>query len=197
MATATVTQLITKIVSASSTAASGRAAPQGGIIEGSDPTKYDPKNPIIIFIIQAGIIIIFCRLLHWPLSKLRQPRVIAEVIGGILLGPSVMGRIPGFQDAIFPTASMPNLTLVANLGLVLFLFLVGLEVDLRFLVSNWRIALSVGAAGMALPFGLGCAIAWGLYGAFRHEAGTVPIDFPVYMLFIGVAMAITVRHSHL
>jgi Kef-type K+ transport system membrane component KefB len=87
---------------------------------------------------------------------------------------------------------MPNLSLVANLGLVLFLFLVGLEVDLRFLVSNWRIALSVGLAGMALPFGLGCAIAWGLYNQFKNEPGTEPIDFGVFMLFIGVAMAITV-----
>ena len=117
--------------------------------------------------------------------------MIAEVIAGILLGPSVMFRIPGFQGAIFPTASMPALTLAANLGLVLFLFLVGLEVDLRFLASNWRIALSVGAAGMALPFGLGCAIAWGLYHQFRNEPSIKPISFGVYALFIGVAMAIT------
>lgn len=103
-----------------------------------------------------------------------------------------MGRIPGFTNTIFPTAAMPNLSLVANIGLVLFLFLVGLEVDLRFLVSNWKVAISVGLAGMALPFGLGCAIAWGLYNQFRDEPGTVPISFGVYMLFIGVAMAITV-----
>ncbi len=92
---------------------------------------------------------------------------------------------------------MHNLTLVANLGLVLFLFLVGLEVDLRFLMSNWKVALSVGAAGTALPFGLGCAIAWGLYSEFRNEPGTVPIGFGVYMLFIGVAMAITVCDTSL
>ena len=89
---------------------------------------------------------------------------------------------------------MPTLSLVANLGLVLFLFLVGLEVDLRFLASNWKIALSVGALGMALPFGLGFAIAYGLYHQFRLESGLVPIEFGVYMLFIGVAMAITVRN---
>jgi Kef-type K+ transport system membrane component KefB len=86
---------------------------------------------------------------------------------------------------------MPNLTLIANIGLVLFLFLVGLEVDLRFLGSNWKIALFVGTASMALPFGLGCAIAWGLYHAFREDPGLVPIGFGVYMLFIGIAMAIT------
>ncbi|KAM3415880.1 hypothetical protein BST61_g9382 [Cercospora zeina] len=196
MATATVTELVTMTVNATAATASSstggnRATPQGGILEGVNPTHYDPKNPIILFIIQAGIIIIFCRLLHWPLSKIRQPRVIAEVIGGIMLGPSVMGRIPGFSEAIFPTSSIPNLNLVANLGLVLFLFLVGLEVDLRYFLANWRVALSVGAAGMALPFGLGCAIAWGLYHEFKDEPNIVDIDFGTFMLFIGIAMAIT------
>ncbi|EON62648.1 hypothetical protein W97_01872 [Coniosporium apollinis CBS 100218] len=191
--TSVVTELVTRTASAAAatSSSSNRAPPQAGILEGMDPSVYNPKDPIITFIIQAGIIIGFCRLLHYPLSKLRQPRVIAEVIGGILLGPSVMGRIPGFTAAIFPAAAMPNLALVANLGLVLFLFLVGLEVDLRFLISNWKIAVCVGLAGMALPFGLGAAIAWGLYNRFASEPGTIPISFGVYMLFIGVAMAIT------
>ena len=168
-----------------------RAASQGGIIDGVNPSHFDPKNPVIVFIIQASIIIIFCRLLHFPLSKLRQPRVIAEVIGGILLGPSVMGRIPGFTNAIFPAASLPVLNAAANLGLILFLFQMGLEVDMRLFLSNWRIAVSVGAAGMILPFGLGCGIAYGLYHQFRGEPGTVAISFGTYMLFVGVAMAIT------
>ncbi|PMD48275.1 hypothetical protein L207DRAFT_521672 [Hyaloscypha variabilis F] len=184
----------TRTVTASSSStpsATLRATPQGGILEGSNPSKYDPKNPIFLFIIQAGIIIIFCRLLHYPLSRLRQPRVIAEVLGGIILGPSVMMRIPGFENAIFPAAAMPNLNLVANLGLILFLFLVGLEVNMRMFLANWRVALSVGLAGMVLPFGLGCAIAWGLYNEFHHDAGLVPIKFGVYMLFIGTALSIT------
>lgn len=103
-----------------------------------------------------------------------------------------MGRIPGFQASIFPAESMTNLNLVANLGLTLFLFIIGLEVDLRFLLSNWRPALNVGLASMAIPFGLGCAIAVGLYNEFKDEPGTVQIDFAIFMLFIGVAMAITV-----
>lgn len=133
---------------------------------------------------------IFCRLLHWLLSKLRQPRVIAEVLGGIILGPSVMMCIPGFEDAIFPSSAMPNLNLVANLGLVLFLFLVGLEVNVNLFMSNWRVALSVGLAGMLLLFGLGCGIAWGLYNQFRSDLGTMPISFPVYILFIWTALAV-------
>ena len=99
-------------------------------------------------------------------------------------------RIPGFQNAIFPTASIPNLNLVANVGLVLFLFLVGLEVNMRMFLSNWRVALSVGLAGMILPFGLGCAIAWGLYNEFHNVPETVPISFGIYMLFIGTALSV-------
>lgn len=91
---------------------------------------------------------------------------------------------------------MPTLSTAANIGLILFLFLVGLEVDLRLLARNWRIALSVGAAGMALPFGLGCAIAYGLYYQFRHDTGLVPISLGTYLLFVGVAMAITVGLIH-
>ena len=186
----TVTSLVST-ASAATPTPTNRAPSQGGVIEGANPSVYNPKDPITIFIIQAGLIIIVCHILHWPLSKIRQPRVIAEVVGGIILGPSVMGRIPGFRAAIFPPESIPNLTLVANLGLVLYLFLIGLETDVRFLVSNWRVATSVAFAGMALPFGLGCALAWGLYNQFSGVEGILAIGFSVYMLFIGVAIAIT------
>lgn len=104
-----------------------------------------------------------------------------------------MGRVPGFRDAIFPDASIPSLSLVANLGLILYLFLIGLETDVRFLVSNWRVATSVAFCGLALPFGAGCGLAWGVYHAFREDPSIAPINFPVYMLFIGIAIAITVR----
>lgn len=111
----------------------------------------------------------------------------------------MLGHIPGFSDTIFPKEegenSIPVLSLVANLGLILFLFLVGLETDLRILLTHWKVALSVGAAGMALPFSLGCAIAYGLYHQFREDPGLKldQVSFGTYMLFIGVAMAITVR----
>ena len=122
-----------------------------------------------------------CRALHFPLGYLRQPRVVGEVLGGILLGPSVVGRIPGFTDTIFPKESIPVLNNVANLGLILFLFIIGLEVDLRVFVSNWKMALSVAGAGMTLPFALGCAIAHGLYYQFSHEEGLVPIAYGTFV----------------
>ncbi|KAJ5064239.1 K(+)/H(+) antiporter 1 [Bipolaris maydis] len=180
------------LASANATAtARPKAPPQAGILEGMNPVHFDAAHPITLFIVQAGIIIIVCHLINYPLSKIRQPRVIAEIIGGIVLGPSVMGRIPGFQESIFPKESMVNLNLAANLGLTLFLFIIGLEVDLRHLLSNWKPALSVGLASMAIPFGMGAAIAVGLYNEFKGDPNTVEIDFSIYMLFIGVAMAIT------
>jgi len=165
--------------------------PQAGVLEGVNPIAYAPSNPITLFIIQAIIVIIFCQLLHYPLRLLNQPRVIAEVLGGILLGPSVMMRIPGFKATIFPADSMPVFNNVANLGLLVFLFLVALEVDMRLFTHNWKVALSVGLAGMVLPFGLGFAIAYGIFHQFQPGVTEHPIGFGVFGLFIGTALAIT------
>lgn len=117
--------------------------------------------------------------------------MVGEVLGGILLGPSVFGRIPGFTATIFPPESIPNLNNVANLGLILFLFIIGLEVDLRYFLSNWKIALSVSSVGLIIPFALGAAISYGIHEQFKDEPGTKPIAYGTFLLFIGVAMAIT------
>ncbi|KAH7009453.1 Sodium/hydrogen exchanger family-domain-containing protein [Microdochium trichocladiopsis] len=176
---------------AGGTATNGTTAPpQAGIFEGIKPNAWSTSQPITLFIIQSVIIIVFCRALHYPLSYIKQPRVIAEVIGGIMLGPSVLMRIPGFREEVFPKDSIVVLNNVANLGLLLFLFLIGLEVDLRMFVNNWRVAASVGAASMVLPFALGYAIAAGLYEQF-HDKSKSNISFTVYGLFIGTALAIT------
>ncbi|KAI1159596.1 K+/H+ antiporter 1 [Nemania serpens] len=189
MATTITTTVLSTVTAAAKPAATG-AAPQGGILEGVLPNVVSTSNPINLFIIQAGIIIILCRLLHYPLSRLGQPRVIAEVIGGILLGPSVLSRIPHFKENILPTESLPVLNNVANLGLILFLFLIGLEVDIRLFTSNWRVALGVSLGGLLLPFGLGYAIAWGIYNQFKSEI-TNNVNFGVFGLFVGTALGIT------
>lgn len=113
--------------------------------------------------------------------------MIAEVIGGVLLGPSVMGRIPNFTRRIFPAESIPLLTLTANIGLVFFLFLVGLEIDTRLMKRNARAAMSISAAGLILPFGLGAALAVPLYNEFVSDT----VNRGYFILFVAVAIGIT------
>ncbi len=114
--------------------------------------------------------------------------MIAEVIGGICLGPSVLGLIPGFTATLFPDPSLPFLKLVSNIGLVLYLFLVGLELDPQAFFRDLRRSLVISAAGMILPFGLGAAVSWGIYRNLLSD-GTIP--FTSFLLFTGCAMSIT------
>ncbi|KAK4689362.1 hypothetical protein P7C73_g734, partial [Tremellales sp. Uapishka_1] len=158
------------------------------VISGYVPTVVDPSNPIILFIIQLCIIIVFTQILGWAFTYIRQPKVIAEVIAGILLGPTVMGRIPNFSKTIFPTASLTYLNLVSMIGLILFLFLVGLEVDLKVMKKNGRNSAIISAAGMIIPFGLGAAVAVALYDRYVDKE---KVTFGHFVLFTGVAMAIT------
>ncbi|KZV83435.1 hypothetical protein EXIGLDRAFT_701436 [Exidia glandulosa HHB12029] len=171
--------LVARADAGNSTAAP-KAPDQGGLISGSDPTIYDPKNPL-------GIIIIFTQALGMLLRRIRQPKVIAEVIGGILLGPSVCGHIPGFTQHIFPAPSRPYLSLVANVGLVLFLFIVGLELDVTFLRRNARLSVIIGMGGMLLPFGIGAGFSRVIYKNFVSPE----TEYTHFMLFMGVCFAIT------
>ncbi|KAJ1035953.1 hypothetical protein NDA13_000608 [Ustilago tritici] len=165
-----------------------RAAKSDSIIGDSDPTAFETSNPLRLFIIQAALIIIVTRALGFALQKIKQPRVIAEVIGGILLGPTAMGRISGFTEHIFPSPSLPYLNLVSTLGLVLFLFLVGLEVDVRVIRRCAKESSAISLAGMILPFGMGAAVSVGIYNAFIDSE---KVSFGHFTLFTGVAMAIT------
>jgi Kef-type K+ transport system membrane component KefB len=157
-------------------------------LTGKDPTAFNPSDPLRLWIIQVGIIIITTQILSLGLRKLRQPRVIAEVLGGILLGPTAFGRIPGFSQHIFPSQSIPYLSLVANIGLCLFLFLVGLEIDMAIIRRNLRLSVSVAAAGITIPFGFGAALAIPLY---HHFIDASQVSYTHFMLFTGVAYSIT------
>ncbi|KDQ30912.1 hypothetical protein PLEOSDRAFT_1062891 [Pleurotus ostreatus PC15] len=165
-----------------------QATEQGGLLSGTDPTEFNERDPIRLWIVQVGIIVLTTQLLSLALRKMRQPKVIAEVLGGILLGaPRSLGRVPGFTDHIFPQQSIPYLTLVANIGLCLFLFLVGLEIDGAVIRRNARLSTIVALAGMILPFGLGAALSIPLYKEFVDEN----VKFTHFMLFTGVAYSIT------
>ncbi|KAJ2446034.1 K(+)/H(+) antiporter [Coemansia sp. RSA 2440] len=128
-----------------------------------------------------------CRFLHFLLKRLYQPSVISEIIGGILLGPTALGRWKAFSTNVFPKESLVNLNLVANFGLVLFLFMIGLELDPRMLKKNISRGVAISIAGIALPFGLGAAVSYALYSILMDSVG----KFVNFLLFCGVAMAIT------
>jgi Kef-type K+ transport system membrane component KefB len=120
------------------------------------------------------------------LSRIRQPRVIAEVIGGVLLGPTVMGRIPGFKDNIIPDAGMPLLALTSNIGLILFLFLVGMEIDASVVKKNARASTLVSVAGLVVPLGLGAALGVGVYRQFIDPS----VNEGYFILFTAVAVSL-------
>ena len=127
------------------------------------------------------------QLLGLLLRRMRHPKVISEALGGILLGPTAFGRISGFTKPIFPSESLPYLSLVTIIGLVLFLFLVGLEIDTGIIEGNARLGLPIALGGMILPLGLGAALSIPLYRRFIDKS----IKFNYFILFTGVSYSIT------
>ena len=151
------------------------------------------KDVLPFVFLDIAIVIVVARLMGRLFVRLRQPAVIGEILGGIVLGPSVLGLLPGnLPQLLFPADVRPHLTVIAQLGLVLFMFIVGLEVDLRLIQSRRRVATTVSLSSIALPFGLGAALAVVLYPAHSvagPDAHTVP---PLaFALFLGAAMSIT------
>lgn len=124
-----------------------------------------------------------------PLLPLHPPFVSDFVFSHIILYVTLRnaGRIPGFTQHIFPEESLPHLNLVANIGLCLFLFLVGLEIDAGVIKRHARLSAAVALAGMALPFALGAALSIPIYNTFIDQS----VEFAHFMLFTGVAFSIT------
>lgn len=125
------------------------------------------------------------------LRKLRQPSVIAEIVAGIVLGPSVLGLLPGHLPAhLFPLPVRADLMAVAQVGILLFIFLAGWEMDLAQARSAQRVVIAVWVSAVAVPFAGGAALAMWLYRTHNmvgsHRVGELP-----FVLFIGAAMAIT------
>jgi Kef-type K+ transport system membrane component KefB len=114
--------------------------------------------------------------------------VIGEMCAGILLGPSLLGAIaPSIETALFPSASLPPLHLISQLGVVLFMFVVGLEVDLERLRRRARTTLVISYAGIVVPFALGVLLSVYLYA--DYAVARVPLT--TFALFTGIAMSVT------
>jgi Kef-type K+ transport system membrane component KefB len=133
-------------------------------------------------------VIVASRALGALFRHMRQPPVIGEVRAGILLGPSLLGRVaPGLAVDLLPAEIAPHLGVIAQLGVILYMFMVGLDLDTSTLMNKGHAAVAISHASIILPFLLGAGLALGLYP--RLSSGAVP--FTVFALFLGVAMSVT------
>jgi hypothetical protein len=118
---------------------------------------------------QVILILTVVRALSFLLVKLNQPSVVGEILAGILLGPSFLGYIPGFTNYVFPESSLGYLNVIAQVGLIFFMFFLGLEVDPGLLFNNWRVSLPV--AGMKMIYA-SISYSFPNYGAITHSLPT-------------------------
>lgn len=139
-------------------------------------------------LIQIVIILATARTLGWVFRAIRQPQVIGEMIAGILLGPSLLGWLaPGVSAALFPSTSLGLLNGLSQIGLVVFMFLVGLEFNPRNLRGKEHTAVVTSHASIIAPFLLGSALALYLYPRLSDDS----VKFTHFALFMGTAMSIT------
>jgi Kef-type K+ transport system membrane component KefB len=139
-------------------------------------------------LLTLAAVVVVGRLLGRAFAAIGQPPVIGEVLGGILLGPSLLGRVaPDVAAYILPGAVAPVLSVVAQLGVILYMFLVGLDLNLDPLRSRARAVLAISHASLLAPFALGSLLAVYLY----PRISTNDVPFTSFALFMGVAMSIT------
>jgi Kef-type K+ transport system membrane component KefB len=139
-------------------------------------------------ILAIGTILLAARVFGWLFQRIGQPRVVGEMTAGIVLGQSLLGRfLPDAFAYVFPPSSMPALTVLSQLGLLLFMFVVGLEVDLKRILKQRAAVVLISNVSIALPLVLGIVLAKALYPRFAEEN----VAFAPFALFMGTAMSIT------
>ncbi|HVU09486.1 MAG TPA: cation:proton antiporter [Verrucomicrobiae bacterium] len=146
------------------------------------------QTPLARLLLQFIAIILATRALGAVFKRFGQPSVIGEIAAGILLGPSLLGWMwPGVSKILFPQDSLGTLQLFSQIGVCLFMFVVGLELDLTQVRQRLRMAAGVSSAGIVLPFALGTGAAFLLFENYAAPGAT----FPAFVLFMGIAMSIT------
>jgi Kef-type K+ transport system membrane component KefB len=139
---------------------------------------------------QIFVILIACRLVGLVLKRFGQPQVVGEIIAGVILGPSLFGLfLPDIQQSFFPAQSRSVIYTLSQLGLVLYMFVIGLEFDARLLKKRLVSAVSVSVSGIVLPFVLGALVAFFLAGDTLFFSATASPWQAA--LFLGGAMSIT------
>ncbi len=145
-------------------------------------------NTLLILIIQIAVIIILSRIVGFIFRKIHQPQVVGEMVAGILLGPSVLGWLaPDVSSFIFPASSLKFLNILSQIGLLLFMFIVGLELDPKLLKGRGNAAFLIGQSSIVLPFILGVLLSLFLYPLLSSNS----ITLTAFALFMGASMSVT------
>ncbi|MDI7191135.1 cation:proton antiporter [Leptospira santarosai] len=146
------------------------------------------KQPISRLLLQLIVIMFSARFFGKLATVLGQPSVIGEILAGILLGPSLLGLAfpEGFQ-LLFPKESLSTLQILSQLGLLLFMFVIGMELDLQILKNQAESAVVISHSSIMFPFLLGAGLAYFIYVPLAPEG----VDFIAFCLFMGIGMSIT------
>jgi Kef-type K+ transport system membrane component KefB len=146
------------------------------------------NNPFMILLLQIIVVLFTVRLFSYLFKYIGQPGVIGEIVAGIVLGPSLLGYIfPDFFGFLFRPESMGNLQIVSQIGLILFMFVIGMEVDFRTLKNKINETLVISHAGILVPFFLGILSSYWIYEKYAAQQTA----FLPFALFIGISMSIT------
>lgn len=150
--------------------------------------KENIVTPTITFLLQIIVILICVKLFGWLCKLIGQTTVIGEIIAGVVLGPSLLGLyFPEVSTAIFPPSSLSNISLLSQIGLILFMFIIGMELDLKVIKNRAQNAVIISHASIIFPFTLGIILAYFIYEEFTHAS----VSFLSFALFMGIAMSIT------
>lgn len=142
----------------------------------------------VLVLVQVLLVIGLSRLMGQVCRALKQPLVIGEIIAGIMLGPSLLGLIaPDFAANLFPAETIPYLDILAEIGLIFFMFLIGLELNPKYLKGQLDMAILISHVSILVPFALGSILALLLYPLVSSEQ----VSFTAFSLFLGAAMSIT------
>jgi len=154
----------------------------------TDTYEQNIMSPLAILLLQIITIIIVARAFGYLCKKIKQPTVIGEIAAGIFLGPSFVGMYyPEFSGFLFPAKSLGNLQFLSQIGLILFMFVIGMELDLKVLKNKAQEAVVVSHASIIFPFALGIGLAFVIYEKFAPAE----INFLSFSLFTGIALSIT------
>ncbi|MDR0796667.1 MAG: cation:proton antiporter [Tannerella sp.] len=146
------------------------------------------QSPFGLLLMQIIVILLICRIFGWIFNKMGQPAVIGEITAGIFLGPSLLGHFfPDISSFLFPLESLSRINLLSQFGLILFMYVIGMELDINEVKKKFQETLSISHTSIALPFVLGVGTAFFIYDTYAYQE----TPFLPFALFIGIAMSIT------